>query len=118
MESMESHETGFPPFPYSLEIPSAWAQERGIITFANQTIVLDNLAEQIAALITSSLRDGVATNDICVIAPRWMHIKPLAQRLVSYLPEVDFDAPGLSPLHRSYENFWFKIGRLVLTTPS
>jgi len=36
---------------------------------------------------------------------------------VNELPEVDFDAPGLSPLHSSRENFWFKIARLVLTRP-
>ncbi len=108
----------FRPGVPMIEARSAWAQERGIITFDNQTFEVDNLAEQIAARITSALRDGVATNDICVIAPRWMHIKPLARRLVNYLPEVDFDAPGLSPLHSSYENFWFKIGRLVLTSPA
>ena len=101
-----------------IEARSAWAQEHGIITFDNQTIDVENLAGQIAARITSALNDGVPTNDICVIAPRWMHIKPLARRLVNYLPEVDFDAPGLSPLHSSYENFWFKIGRLVLTVPA
>ena len=108
----------FRPGVARIEARSAWAQERGIITFANQTIDVENLAGQIAELITNALRDGIATNDICVIAPRWMHIKPLARRLVRYLPELDFDAPGLSPLHSSYENFWFKVGRLVLTTPA
>jgi DNA helicase-2/ATP-dependent DNA helicase PcrA len=108
----------FRPYVPVIEARSTWALERGNVTFDNQTIAVENLAEQIAARITDALRDGVATNDICVIAPRWMHIKPLARRLVSYLPEVDFDAPGLSPLHSSYENFWFKIGRLILTTPA
>ncbi len=108
----------FRPGVGRLEARAPWAQELGIITFSDQTIDVENLARTIAELITDALRDGVATNDICVIAPRWMHIKPLARRLVSYLPEVEFDAPGLSPLHSSYENFWFKVGRLVLTTPS
>ncbi|MGF7183106.1 UvrD-helicase domain-containing protein [Tunturiibacter psychrotolerans] len=97
---------------------SKWAGEDGLITFENQTVALEGLAAAIASRITAALSEGVATNDICVIAPRWMHIKPLARLLVNHLPEVDFDAPGLSPLHSSYENFWFKVGRLMLTRPS
>lgn len=108
----------FRPNVPAIQARSAWAQEHGIITFDNQTFDVQALAEQIAARITDALNNGVATNDICVIAPRWMHIKPLARRLVNHLPEVDFDAPGLSPLHSSYENFWFKIARLVLTFPT
>jgi hypothetical protein len=29
MESMESHEAGFPPFPHSLEIPSGFPHSHG-----------------------------------------------------------------------------------------
>src|SRR5271168_3648788 len=30
MESMESHEVGFPPFPHSLEIPSGFPHSHGL----------------------------------------------------------------------------------------
>jgi hypothetical protein len=30
MESMESHEAGFPPFPHSLEIPSGLPHSHGL----------------------------------------------------------------------------------------
>src|SRR6478672_7233730 len=30
MESMESHEAGFPPFPHSLEIPSGFPHSHGL----------------------------------------------------------------------------------------
>src|SRR3984957_5269692 len=30
MESMESHKTGFPPFPHSLEIPSGFPHSHGL----------------------------------------------------------------------------------------
>jgi DNA helicase-2/ATP-dependent DNA helicase PcrA len=108
----------FRPFVPFIEGRSAWAALPGKITFENQTIATEELAAVIAARITASLANGVATNDICVIAPWWVHVKALARQLVNLLPEVEFDAPGLSPLHSSRENFWFKIGRLVLTPPS
>jgi DNA helicase-2/ATP-dependent DNA helicase PcrA len=97
---------------------STGAAELGHVTFDNLTIGKDRLAAAIAERISAALMAGVAAQDICVIAPQWIHIKPLARQLVGLLPEVDFDAPGLSPLHSSYENFWFKIARLILTRPS
>jgi hypothetical protein len=33
------------------------------------------------------------------------------------LPDVKFDAPGLSPLHHQRDNIWFKISRLFLVDP-
>jgi DNA helicase-2/ATP-dependent DNA helicase PcrA len=108
----------FRPTVGFIEGRSAWATERGTITFDDQTIPKENLAASIATRITAALRAGVPAHEICVVAPQWMHIRPLARRLVALLPEVDFDAPGLSPLHSAYENFWFKIARLVLTRPT
>lgn len=97
---------------------SPTAAGRGLITFDNQTISKDHLAVAIAGRISMALQDGIPAEEICVIAPQWVHIKSLARQLVGLLPEVEFDAPGLSPLHSSYENIWFKIARLVLTRPS
>lgn len=94
------------------------AAEPGVITFDNQTIPKGDLAARIATRITEALRQGARASDICVIAPQWWHVKSLARKLVKELPNVDFDAPGLSPLHSSRESVWFKIGRLVLTQPA
>jgi DNA helicase-2/ATP-dependent DNA helicase PcrA len=108
----------FRPTVGTIQGLSVAAAERGQITFDNQTISKDQLAGAIAGRISAALRGGTPAQDICVIAPQWVHIKPLARQLVGLLPEVEFDAPGLSPLHSSYENFWFKIARLALTRPS
>ena len=108
----------FRPDVPPLEARASYAAQRGILTFENQTISKDNLAASIAARITAAIRDGVPTSEICVVAPHWWHVRSLARRLVHELPEIEFDAPGLSPLHSSRENFWFRIGRLVLTRPS
>jgi DNA helicase II / ATP-dependent DNA helicase PcrA len=101
-----------------IESRASYAAEAGIITFDNQSIILDDLSEVIARRITDAITNGVPTHEICVVAPQWTLVRAIARRLVNELPEVDFDAPGLSPLHSSRENFWFKIARLVLTMPS
>lgn len=95
-----------------------YADENGVVTFADQTVARDNLVDAIASRISASLDDGIATKDICVLAPHWWQVRALARQLVNRLPEVEFDAPGLSPLHSSRENVWFKIARLILTSPS
>lgn len=95
-----------------------YADQAGVVTFDDQTIAKDDLPRAIAELILNSIRGGVEPKDICVLAPHWWHVRALARRLVTLLPNVDFDAPGLSPLYSSRDNFWFKVARLFLTTPS
>ena len=88
------------------------------MTFDDQTIAKEELSTVVAYRVAEALRQGVRPKDICVIAPHWWHLKSLARQLVNELPGVDFDAPGLSPLHSSRDNFWFKVARLVLTRPT
>jgi DNA helicase-2/ATP-dependent DNA helicase PcrA len=95
-----------------------YADEAGIITFHDQTIPREELASAIAALISSSIDAGIPPQDICVLAPQWWQVQALARRLVEELPNTEFDAPGLSPLHSLRENFWFKVSRLFLTRPA
>ncbi len=95
-----------------------YADEDGAVTFEDQTVARDGLVDAIASRISASLDEGIATKDICVLAPHWWQVRALARQLVNRLPEVEFDAPGLSPLHSSRENVWFKIARLILTSPS
>ncbi|HEY0701476.1 MAG TPA: UvrD-helicase domain-containing protein, partial [Candidatus Acidoferrales bacterium] len=102
----------------AIQALSDYADHVGTVTFDDQTIPVEDLAHTIAALITTSINAGIASNDICVLAPHWWHVRSLARRLVVQLPNVEFDAPGLSPLYSSRDNLWFKIGRLFLTTPS
>ena len=108
----------FRPTVPLIESRAPYRTEAGTITFDNQSVVLDDLSTVIARRITDAIADGIPTYEICVIAPQWTLVRAIARRLVNELPEVDFDAPGLSPLHSSRENFWFKIARLVLTVPS
>jgi DNA helicase II / ATP-dependent DNA helicase PcrA len=101
-----------------IESRTDYADSAGMITFQDQMVSKEDLPATIAALISSALRTGVAPQDICVLAPHWWHVRSIARRLVGLLPLVDLDAPGLSPLHSSRDNLWFKVGRLFLMAPS
>lgn len=105
----------FRPAVPAIESRTEYAGSRGTITFANRSIQRDALPERIADIIDSSLQRGVKAHDICVIAPQWNHVRSLSRSLVSLLPDVQFDAPGLSPFHSTHENVWFKLSRLLLT---
>ena len=95
-----------------------YAEEPGTVSFDNQTVSKSELAGRIAGLISSALDQGVPPDEICVLAPHWRHVRSIARRLVNLLPDVEFDAPGLSPLQSSRDNIWFKIARLFLTSPT
>lgn len=94
-----------------------YASEDGLISF-NDTIHKDDLDKCIANIITTSLNNGIKEKDICVIAPQWWLVIPMGRRLKRLLPEINFDAMGLSPLPRNQENIWFKLARLFLVAPS
>ncbi|MEK3688272.1 ATP-dependent helicase [Paenibacillus sp. FSL R10-2736] len=93
------------------------ANSKAVVTF-NNSISESNLVETIAQIIKSNIRRGIPANEICVIAPQWWLLISMARSLKAMMPGIKFDAPGLSPLPKSYDNFWFKVARIFLTTPS
>lgn len=92
-------------------------KEHGHISFENQTVHRDDLAGHIADLVQAALNSGVPEKEICILAPQWGHVRSLARRLVERLPDVSFDAPGLSPLYSVRDSVWYKLARLFLTEP-
>ncbi len=107
----------FRPNTPPIQSLAEYVTDPGIITFHNQTVTRDDLSATVAQFIRDSIEAGIPTREICVLAPHWWHVRALGRSLVQQLPEVDFDAPGLSPLHSQRENIWFKVSRLFLTTP-
>jgi len=101
-----------------IESLTRYAGERGIITFENQTVGRGELPCVIAQLIRNAIGRGVKPCEICVLAPHWYHVRSLSRLLIRLLPDIDLDAPGVSPLYSQRENFWFKVARLFLTTPT
>lgn len=84
----------------------------------NTSVDKDNLVVEIARIIKQKLAEGVPENEICVLAPNWYLVIPMGRKLKALLPDVKFDAVGLSPLLKTRENIWFKIARLFLVAPS
>lgn len=91
--------------------------EHGLITFQNQTVHKDSISEHIARMVRAALNDGIPEDEICIVAPQWGHVRSLARQLVEALPDVSFDAPGLSPLYSVRDSVWYKLARLFLTQP-
>jgi DNA helicase II / ATP-dependent DNA helicase PcrA len=113
-----NHYQNLRPGSPSIKSLADYADESGVITFQNKTVARDDLPATVAHLIRNALDAGMPASDICVLAPQWTHIRALGRSLVALLPDVDFDAPGLSPIHGQRESLWFKVARLFLTTPS
>ncbi|WP_417437018.1 UvrD-helicase domain-containing protein [Idiomarina abyssalis] len=97
---------------------AAHRNEQGVISFCNQSVDKEHLAEAISELIQTELNNGTHENDICVIAPQWAPIRSMTKKLITLLPNVKFDAPALSPFHGQQDNFWLIVSKLVLTEPS
>ncbi len=116
-QRMIDYYRAFRPGVESIEALSPLADSRGQITFVDQTLHKDDLARHISQLINNALAIGIPEREICVLAPHWWHVRSVARDLTRLLPDVDFDAPGLSPLHAQRDNLWFKIARIFLTAP-
>ncbi|MBY6052778.1 UvrD-helicase domain-containing protein [Cytobacillus firmus] len=98
----------------NIEALGQHASESGIITL-NTATNKENLYKEFADIIIHNLKNAVKPSEICIIAPQWYFLTPLAQKLKSILPDIPFDAPGVSPLPTNRENFWWKLSRLFLT---
>ncbi len=93
------------------------ADDNGVIVY-EQAVTKDNLPQHISSIIDYHLKKGVSENEICVLAPQWWIVIPMGRSLKRLLPNVNFDAYGLSPLSGNKENIWFRVARLFLSTPS
>ncbi len=89
-----------------------------IISF-NDNIPVDNLIDEIVRLIQFNiLEQKIDPNEICIVAPQWVHLASITRNLMVKLPDYSFDGPGMAPFSRDIDNFWFKLSRIVLTEPS
>ncbi len=98
-----------------IESLADYRDNQGIITF-NKNIHKDDLVNSITEIIEEEISKGVSLNDICILAPQWNFLTSMARKLKANLPDLDFDAPGLTLLPRNRDNFWFKLARIILIT--
>jgi superfamily I DNA/RNA helicase len=114
-QRMVDYFTLFRPQTGAIKSLASYADTKGQIKFFNQSVSKDALPKFISQMVKKALDSGVIAADICVIAPRWFQVTALARSLIANLPDIDFDAPGLSPLHSNRDDVWFKLARLFLS---
>ncbi|HCG8135422.1 TPA: ATP-dependent helicase [Vibrio parahaemolyticus] len=97
---------------------SKYKDHAGLISYSTN-IHKDQLVDKISSLVRYHIEVlKIPPNEICVIAPWWIHLASLTRGLANNLPGYSFDGPGLTPIYRDRENFWYRLSRLLLTTPS
>ncbi|WP_406652133.1 UvrD-helicase domain-containing protein [Bacillus cereus] len=99
----------------SIESLTDYCDEEGVILF-DRTIHKEKLVGRIIEIIQKQISNGVPPNEICILAPQWNFLTSIARKLKSRLPDVAFDAPGLTILPRDRDNFWFKLAKIILIT--
>lgn len=117
-EKIISYFEHYKTFPNSIEAYGKNKCYDSLITY-NNIVSLDNLIEEIVNLILFNVnKQGISPNEICIVAPQWVHIASITRKLMISLPDYSFDGPGMAPFSRDIENFWFKVSRIALTEPS
>lgn len=105
-------------FPNSIISEGSNKEYPSVITF-NNTVSIDNIIDEIVKLIQFNIENkGISPNEICIVAPQWIHLGSITRGLMIRLPDYSFDGPGMAPFSRDIDNFWFKLSRIILTEPS
>lgn len=108
--------SNFEVVPSTIEAISDIKNMQGTI-FYDHTIYKDDLPHKIAQIILLHLSSGIPAHDICVVAPQWFQIYPLAKKLRDELPSVNFDAPDIAPFKYDPMNPFYLLAKLFFTTP-
>ena len=89
------------------------AQEPSIINY-EQNIHRDDLAQYIIGIVNqhSSVIDF---NEITIVAPTWRDVINLAKSMRHVAPDIPLDAPSVSPIPRSIDNYWYDLIKLYFT---
>jgi len=105
-------------YPNSIEACGCDKNYPSIITY-DTSVSVEKIIEEIASLILFNVTEkGISPNEICIVAPQWVHIASITRQLMVRLPDYSFDGPGMAPFSRDIDNFWFKVARIALTDPS
>jgi superfamily I DNA/RNA helicase len=100
-------------------VAAAHERDYSSLVSYNKKVTRKDLIVEIVRLIRYNVETlGIPPNEICVLAPQWIHLATMTRRLVVEMPEYKFDGPGMVPFARDIENFWYKLSRIILTEPS
>lgn len=89
----------------------------GAISY-DSTVHKDVLVSKIAKIVKEELKKEIPEEEICIVAPQWYQIYPMANRLREILPDCNFDAPDITPIKCDPLNIYFIIAKLLFTQKS
>ncbi|MDO8943786.1 MAG: 3'-5' exonuclease, partial [Desulfobacterales bacterium] len=101
-----------------IEAASGGKSYRSLVSFDDAVGHADLEAELIRLIRHNAGTLGIEPNEICVLAPQWVHLAGMTRRLVSSLPEYRFYGPGMVPFARDFDNFWYKLAKIALSEAS
>lgn len=88
--------------------------EEGIISY-NKYINKSELSNIISEIVLSEINKGVQPEEICIIAPQWSMIFPIANELKRLQPAIKFDAPNISLFKYEPTNIFFMISWILFS---
>jgi DNA helicase-2/ATP-dependent DNA helicase PcrA len=91
--------------------------EKGLICYDDK-IDKNDLTEKISKIIRAELEMGISEDEICVVAPKWNLVYPMANKLRELLPMCSFDAPNITPIKYDPLNVFFLIAKILFTKES
>lgn len=85
----------------------------------NTYVLRQGLEDEIVRLILYNINEKeMRPEDICIVAPQWVHLAGLTRNLMVKLPDYSFNGPGMAPFARDIDNFFYKLSRIILTEPA
>ena len=75
------------------------------------------LYANIAQIVKNEIANGISEKEICIIAPQWWLLFPLAKKMKELLPQVKFDAPSITPIKYNPLNPFYLLSRLIFSEP-
>lgn len=109
--------TNYEVAPTGVVSVSEIKDNKGIIKFDAQ-ITKGELVDAIVGVLKNELNKGIPEEEICIVAPQWFQIYPMANRLRKLMPDNNFDAPNISPIKYDPLNVFFLISKLLFTQNS
>ena len=73
------------------------------------------IIQYIAEIVKEQIEKGVQESEICILAPQWYLLYPISKNLKTLLPNINFDAPDITPIKYDPMNVFYLISRLVFT---